>query len=137
MGLFRRSNSRTNTMYQTIVLEECSVGDALLHLGRIATATGAVLYCENAFARLDRGAGLPVLQRLPYFPQDAMTTLNKYDMLVIVDVRRPVANFGYEGGPSQLVELQVRLRTANLSPTVNHRAFICQNMPCLRWAPAF
>lgn len=44
-------------------------GEALLSCGRIAAATGAALLCENAFARLDRGAGLPDVQRLPYFPQ--------------------------------------------------------------------
>ncbi len=44
-------------------------GDALLSCGRIAAATGAALLCENAFARVDRGAGLPNLQRVPYFPQ--------------------------------------------------------------------
>lgn len=77
--------------------------NALDNAGRIAAATGAALFCENAFARIDRGAGLPALQRLPYFPQDAASTLSKFKTLLLVDVRRPVANFGYEGGPSQLV----------------------------------
>lgn len=79
-------------------------GDAVLSAGRIVTATGAALFCENAFARLDRGAGLPAVQRLPYFPQDAAAALAKYECLVLVDVRRPVANFGYDGGTSQLVQ---------------------------------
>ncbi|GAB4823280.1 hypothetical protein N2152v2_010326 [Parachlorella kessleri] len=78
-------------------------GEALANAGRIAAATGSALYCENAFARMDRGAGLPDIQRLPYFPQDAAATLAKYELLALVDVRRPVANFGYEGGPSQLI----------------------------------
>lgn len=78
-------------------------GQALEHAGRIAAATGAALFCENAFARVDRGAGLPSLQRLPYFPQDAAAALFQFEVLVLVDVRRPVAQFGYEGGPSQLV----------------------------------
>lgn len=46
-----------------------TAGDALLNAGRVAVITGAALFCENAFARLDRGAGRPDLQRLPYFPQ--------------------------------------------------------------------
>ena len=37
--------------------------------------------------------------------QDALRELAKYDLLVLVDARRPVANFGYSGGPSQLVML--------------------------------
>ena len=78
-------------------------GEALQNAGRLAAALGAQLFCENAFARLDRGAGLPALQRLPYFPQDAAAALAKFQTLLLVDARRPVANFGYEGGPSQLV----------------------------------
>lgn len=37
-------------------------GDALVNVGRIAAATGAILLCENAFPRIDRGSGLPCLQ---------------------------------------------------------------------------
>jgi acetolactate synthase I/II/III large subunit len=80
-------------------------GDALLSVGRIAAATGAVVFCENAFARLDRGIGRPVLRRLPYFPQDAVAALAPFHVLLLADARRPVANFGYEGGPSSLVGL--------------------------------
>ena len=54
----------------------CRAGEALVNAGRIAAATGAALYCENAFARLDRGAGLPDIQRLPYFPHVGM--LSRY-----------------------------------------------------------
>ena len=34
----------------------------LVYLGKIAAATGATLICENAFPRVDRGAGLPHFQ---------------------------------------------------------------------------
>ncbi|KAL4420103.1 hypothetical protein ABPG77_000584 [Micractinium sp. CCAP 211/92] len=80
-------------------------GGALESCGRIATATGAALLCENAFARLDRGAGLPCPTRLPYFPQEAAAALAHYELLLLLDARRPVANFGYDGAPSQLVSL--------------------------------
>jgi acetolactate synthase-1/2/3 large subunit len=76
---------------------------ALEYIGKIAAATGADIYSENAFARLDRGRGLPDVSRLPYFPKDAVAALAKYELLVLVDVRRPVANFGYEGGPSVII----------------------------------
>jgi acetolactate synthase-1/2/3 large subunit len=71
-------------------------GDALASAGKIAAHTDAVLLCENAFARLDRGAGLPCPRRLPYFPQDAAAELAKYDLLLLVDTRSPVATFGYK-----------------------------------------
>jgi len=76
---------------------------ALKAAGLAAAATGAALICENSFARLDRGEELPAVQRLPYFPQDAAAALAAFQVLVVVDARRPVANFGYEGGPSNLI----------------------------------
>lgn len=79
--------------------------DALLHVGQIASKLGAPIFCENAFARLDRGEGMPNLQRLPYFPDDALNTLNQYSTILLVDARRPVANFGYENGPSEVMNL--------------------------------
>lgn len=51
-----------------------SDGDAIANMGKIAVATGADLICENAFARLDRGSGMPNVQRLPYFPN--VTNIN-------------------------------------------------------------
>ncbi len=36
--------------------------DSLMYLGKIAAVTGAALICENAFPRVDRGAGLPNFQ---------------------------------------------------------------------------
>ena len=68
----------------------------MLSAGRICTKTGAALLCENAFARVDRGGGLPCPTRLPYFPDVAAAELAEYSMLVLVDARRPVATFGYK-----------------------------------------
>jgi len=79
--------------------------DALLHIGKIASKLGAPIFCENAFARLDRGEGMPDLQRLPYFPDDALNALSRFSTILVVDARRPVANFGYEHGPSQVMNL--------------------------------
>ncbi|GIL62820.1 hypothetical protein Vafri_16971 [Volvox africanus] len=76
---------------------------ALIAAGKIAAATGAVLLCESAFARVDRGAGLPTLRRMPYFPQEAASELARYSCLVLVDCQPPVANFGYKDGPGVLV----------------------------------
>jgi acetolactate synthase-1/2/3 large subunit len=73
-----------------------AAGEALANAGKIAAHTGAALLCENAFARLDRGAGLPCPRRLPYFPQDAAAELAKYELLLLLDARLPVATFGYK-----------------------------------------
>ncbi|KAF5833363.1 thiamine diphosphate-binding protein [Dunaliella salina] len=80
-------------------------GGALRAAGLVAAATGAALVCGTNFARMDRGAGLPCPTRLPYFPQEALVELSKYEVLVIVDVPLPVAQFGYKDVPTQLVQL--------------------------------
>ena len=79
--------------------------DAVVMIGKICAKLGAVLYCENAFARVDRGHGRPHMRRLPYFPQDAARELASYAVLVTMDCRLPVAPFGYQNGPSELVLL--------------------------------
>jgi acetolactate synthase-1/2/3 large subunit len=70
-------------------------GDALQVAGAIAAATGAVLLCENGFARVDRGSGIPPVTRIPYFPREAAKALDAYSCLVLVDAKQPVAMFGY------------------------------------------
>ncbi|KAG2498464.1 hypothetical protein HYH03_003718 [Edaphochlamys debaryana] len=78
-------------------------GGALAAAGVVAAAAGATLLCEGAFARADRGGGLPALRRLPYFPQEAAAELRRYACVVLVDAAPPVANFGYKGGPGRLL----------------------------------
>ena len=86
-------------------------GDALLAAdgaiqaaGAVAALLGGELLCENAFARVDRGADLPSPRRLPYFPKDAARELAKFQTVVCVDAKRPVAMFGYaDAGPSHLL----------------------------------
>ena len=122
-GSIKEANEMSQPVHEFLsscaqALKDCPRGKAALYIGgqaaltdagalhcagRIAAAVGATLYTENAFARLDRGAGLPAVQRLPYFPQDAAAALASFQVLVLVDARRPVANFGYEGGPSTLI----------------------------------
>lgn len=72
--------------------------------GRIANATGAHCVAETFPARWERGAGLPVIERLPYFPEQAQEALAKFDLVVTAGARTPVAFFGYEGVDSVLVE---------------------------------
>src|ERR1700683_2008494 len=69
----------------------------------IATKSGCHLICETFPARLERGAGMPVLDRLPYFPEQAIEMLNPFDEIVLAGAKRPVAFFGYPDFPSQLI----------------------------------
>jgi acetolactate synthase-1/2/3 large subunit len=68
----------------------------------VAAASGARLGCETFSARLERGAGIPAPERLPYFPEQAAAFLGGFAHLILVGATAPVAFFGYPGLPSRL-----------------------------------
>lgn len=81
-------------------------GSALLErslraAARIAATRPCGLLCECFPARLERGSGLPALEKLPYFPEHIVAALDKYQTLILVGAREPVTFFGYEGQPSR------------------------------------
>jgi acetolactate synthase I/II/III large subunit len=75
----------------------------LVAAARIAAATGAALMAETFPARLERGAGLPAVERLPYFAEQAVAKLAPYRHAILVDAVEPVSFFAYPGKPSELV----------------------------------
>jgi acetolactate synthase-1/2/3 large subunit len=69
---------------------------------RIAAATGALLFVETFPSRWERGLDLPAIDKLPYFPEQAIQALGGVATLLLAGAREPVAFFGYEGLPSRL-----------------------------------
>jgi acetolactate synthase I/II/III large subunit len=76
---------------------------SLIVAGKIAAATGAVLFAECFPTRLERGAGLPGIERIAYFPEFASVQLRGLKHLILVDAKAPVSFFAYPGKPSYLV----------------------------------
>jgi acetolactate synthase I/II/III large subunit len=72
-----------------------------LAAARAAQATGARLVAECFPARMERGAGLPAVERIPYFPERAAAALAGLRTLVLAGAPEPVAFFGYPGQPSR------------------------------------
>jgi acetolactate synthase-1/2/3 large subunit len=70
---------------------------------RIAAATGAKLYAEVFPTRLERGAGVPAIERLAYFAELASVQLSGVKHLVLADAKAPVSFFAYPGKKSYLV----------------------------------
>jgi acetolactate synthase I/II/III large subunit len=70
---------------------------------RIGTATGCDLLSETLPAHMERGAGIPAIDRLPYFPEAALPRLSQYQSVVLAGAREPVAFFGYKGMPGRLI----------------------------------
>jgi len=82
-------------------------GPALLERGlragaTIAASTGCRLLCDTFPARLERGAGLPLVEKLPYFPEQAIEMLSRFAFLILAGTSAPVSFFGYPGIPSRL-----------------------------------
>ena len=72
-------------------------------VARIAVKTPCRLICETFPARIERGAGMPALERLPYFPEQALEALSPLETIVLAGAKSPVAFFGYPKMPSSLV----------------------------------
>ncbi len=79
--------------------------------GRIAASLGVALYSETFPARAERGGGLPSIDRLPYFPEQAIAALGKGEV-VVAGAEDPVAYFGYTGLPSLLAQPSSVIRLA-------------------------
>jgi len=60
---------------------------------RVARATGAKLLCETFPTRLERGAGLPAVERLGYLAEFTQMQLAGVRHLVLVDAIAPVSFF--------------------------------------------
>jgi acetolactate synthase-1/2/3 large subunit len=76
---------------------------SLVAAHRIATATGARLYAETFPTRIERGLGLPPIERLAYFAELASVQLSGIKHLILVDAKAPVSFFAYPGKKSYLV----------------------------------
>jgi acetolactate synthase-1/2/3 large subunit len=77
--------------------------DGLHAASRVAVATGAALLGETFPANLERGAGIPAVERLAYFAEMAQAQLEGVRHLILVDTTRPVSFFAYPGKASDLV----------------------------------
>jgi len=94
-----RGSSRTGILLGGRALRE----RGLIAAARIAAATGAKLFAERGAARLERGAGLPPVERLAYWPELASNQLAGLEHLILADAAAPVAWFAYPGRESSLV----------------------------------
>ena len=77
---------------------------ALLAAARItAQYSGLRLLAEVFPTRLQRGAGLPAVERIAYLAELAGVQLADVRHLILVDAKSPVSFFAYPGKPSDLV----------------------------------
>lgn len=81
-----------------VILEE-----GLMMASKISETTGAKLFTEVFPTRLQRGAGLPYVERIGYLAEMASVQLSGYDHLLLIDAKAPVSFFAYPDKKSYLV----------------------------------
>ena len=84
---------------------------ALRHAARIAVKLGIPLLAETFPTRLERGAGIPAVERLAYLAEMAGVQMKGLETLVLVDAKAPVSFFAYPGKKSDLVPEGCRVLT--------------------------
>ncbi len=70
---------------------------------KIASKTGCRLLNGTFPARVDGGPGRVSVERLPYFPEQILATLEGVEQLVLVGGEVPASFFAYRGIPGQLL----------------------------------
>ena len=75
----------------------------LLAAARLAAQCGVKLLAEVFPTRLERGAGLPPVERVAYLAEMAGVQLANVQHLILVDAKAPVSFFAYPGKKSYLV----------------------------------
>ncbi|MCP2253754.1 acetolactate synthase-1/2/3 large subunit [Prauserella aidingensis] len=84
---------------------------ALRAASRISEALGVRLFVETFPARLERGAGLPTVERLGYVPEQAEQQLAGARHVVVAGAKPPTTFFAYPGKRGDLVPSGAELHT--------------------------
>lgn len=93
-----RSGKKTALLLGGRALRESS----LLAAARIAAHSGVTLLAETFPARIERGAGLPSVERIAYLAELAGVQLADIEHLIVVDSKPPISFFAYPGKKSVL-----------------------------------
>jgi acetolactate synthase I/II/III large subunit len=72
-------------------------GKGLATAGRIAAASNARLLTPYPFARIERGAGLPGVERIAYILEQAVEQLKEFRQMILVGAAAPVSYFAAPG----------------------------------------
>jgi len=102
-----RSGLRTGIL----LAGEALHGKGLATAGRIAASTNAKLLSPYPFARMERGANAPSVERIPYVREQAVELLKEFRQLILVGASAPVAYFAQPGKDSVLTSPKCEIHT--------------------------
>ena len=105
--------SGTNADNTVILLAGKALRDEGLALAsQIAQATGARLLTQQANARVERGLGRIMLDRVPYVVDKALQMFASTKRIILVGAKAPVGFFAYPGKPSSMLPADCEVITA-------------------------
>jgi acetolactate synthase-1/2/3 large subunit len=102
---------RSGTPTAMLIAGSALYGQGLKAAGRISTATGAKLLAPYPFTRIERGAGLPAVERVQYVMEQAVEQLKEFRQLILVGAAAPVSYFAYPGKRSVLTAAECEIHT--------------------------
>ena len=100
-ALKQHANDASGTMI--LVGGKALRDEGLALASQIAAATGARLLAPQANARVQRGLGRVMIDRVPYVVDAALQKLAAVKRLILIGSKAPVGFFGYPGKPSSML----------------------------------
>jgi len=86
-------------------------GKGLVAAARIAAATGAKLFAPYPITRLERGGGIPRVDRVQYVLELGIEQFKDFHQLILVGAQAPVAYFAYPGKNSAFTSAECVVHT--------------------------
>jgi acetolactate synthase-1/2/3 large subunit len=102
-----RSGSRTAILIAGNALYGRGLGVA----GRIAASTGAALLGPYPLTRVQRGVGIPRVDRVQYVLEQGIEQFKDFRQLILVGTKAPVAYFAYPGKSSEFTSPECEIHT--------------------------
>jgi acetolactate synthase-1/2/3 large subunit len=102
---------KKRTKIGLLLRDEALRDKGLRTAGKIAEATGARLFSDTLYPRMQRGAGYPMVERLPYRPENTIAVLKEIDVLILVGAKPPVSFFAYPNGSNSPIPASCKIIT--------------------------
>ncbi|HEV7220270.1 MAG TPA: acetolactate synthase large subunit, partial [Terriglobales bacterium] len=112
-GKIERAAEMLRSGLRTAILlsDKALYGKGLDAAGRIAAGTNAKLLAPYPFTRMERGEGLPAVERMHYVLEQAVEQLKEFRQIILVGSLAPVSYFAYPGKNSVLTSPDCVLHT--------------------------
>jgi acetolactate synthase I/II/III large subunit len=102
---------RTGLRTAILINGNALYGKGLIAAGRVAAAAGARLLAPYPLTRMQRGAGIPHIDRVQYVLEQGIEQFKEFRQLILVGAQPPVAYFAYPGKGSEFTSPQCEIHS--------------------------